>query len=192
MQAFNEVRWHGRAQQGVVTAAKVLAETAMKAGKNVQAFPEFGPERMGAPVKAYNRVSDNPIRVHGQVTEPRFVLIADPTLIGVVPVTSGTPEDAIFLVNTTKSPEALRTELGLDGSKAKVYTVDADHISLSAIGRVMPNTPMLGSVAKITDLIGIEPLIEGFKDNYSKKYSSKVIEGNQVAMQRGFEEVKGG
>ncbi len=191
MSELQEVRWHGRAQQGVVTAAKVLAETAMVDGRHVQAFPEFGPERMGAPVKAYNRLSDEPIRIHCQVTEPKYVLIADPTLLEVVPVTEGTPKDAIFIVNTEKEPAVIRKDLGLADGVGSVFTIDAVHISLETIGRVMPNTPMLGAFAKATGLIDLQPLMDGFKNNYSKKYSSKIIEGNQQAMKRGFEEVKG-
>ncbi len=191
MESYIEVRWHGRAQQGVVTAAKVLAEACLMSGKYVQAFPEFGPERMGAPVRAYNRISNEPIRLHCQVTEPKYVLIADPTLIGVVGVTEGTPEDAIFIVNTHKTPKEMRTLLGIDGKKAKVYTLDASKISLETIGRQMPNTPMLGALVKATGFIAIEALIDNFKENYAKKFSPKVIEGNVTAMNRGFQEVKG-
>ncbi len=191
MESYIEVRWHGRAQQGVVTAAKVLGEACLMSGKYVQAFPEFGPERMGAPVRAYNRISDEPIRLHCQVTEPKYVLIADPTLIGVVGVTEGTPEDAVFIVNTHKTPKEMRTILGLDGKKAKVYTLDASKISLETIGRQMPNTPMLGALVKATGFIAIEALIDNFKENYAKKFSPKVIEGNVTAMNRGFQEVKG-
>ncbi|MBI5903171.1 MAG: 2-oxoacid:acceptor oxidoreductase family protein [Deltaproteobacteria bacterium] len=188
---YIEVRWHGRAQQGVVTAAKVLSEACLRAGKYVQAFPEFGPERMGAPVKAYNRVSDEPIRLHCQVSDPGYVLIADPTLIGSVNVTEGAPEDAVFIVNTHKSPEEMRKELGLAGKKAKVFTIDASRISLDALGRLMPNTPLLGALAKATGFVTLDALMENFKENYSKKFSSKVIEGNVEAMKRGFSEAKG-
>ena len=191
MSEFKEVRWHGRAQQGVVTAAKVLAETAMVDGRHVQAFPEFGPERMGAPVRAYNRISSEPIRIHCQVTEPNYVLIADPTLIEIVPVTQGTSAEAIFIVNTEHSPADLRKDLGLADGVGKVFTLDAVHISMETIGRVMPNTPMLGAFAKATGLVELQVLMDGFKKNYSKKYSPKIIEGNQLAMKRGFEEVKG-
>lgn len=186
-----EIRWHGRAQQGVVTAAKMLGETAMKAGKHVQAFPEFGPERMGAPVKSYNRISDGEIRVHCQVTEPKYVLIVDPTLIGTVDVTKGTPDDAVFIVNTQKSAAEMRNILGLADGVAKVFTLDASHISLETIGRQMPNTPTLGALAKATGVVTLEHLTENFKDNYSKKFSEKVIEGNVDAMKRGYEEVVG-
>jgi pyruvate ferredoxin oxidoreductase gamma subunit len=200
MEGYTEVRWHGRAQQGVVTAAKVLGETALREGKFVQAFPEFGPERMGAPVKAFNRVSEEPIKLHCQVTSPRIVLIADPTLIGVTlaggietsgGVTDGVPQEAVFVVNTPKSPKEMRRELGIKSTRAKVFTVDASSISMDTIGRHMPNTPMLGALAKATSIVELDSLVDNFRENYSKKYSPKVIEGNVEAMNRGFREVKG-
>src|SRR4030065_28306 len=130
MESYIEVRWHGRAQQGIVTAAKVLGEACLRSGKFVQAFPEFGPERMGAPVRAYNRISDSPVRLHCQVTEPRYVLIADPTLIGTVGVTDGTPDNAVFIINTHQDPGEMRTRLGVDGSTARVHTPYAPTTSL--------------------------------------------------------------
>ncbi|MEK6599520.1 MAG: 2-oxoacid:acceptor oxidoreductase family protein [Deltaproteobacteria bacterium] len=200
MADYIEIRWHGRAQQGIVTAAKMVGESCLRSGKYVQAFPEFGPERMGAPVAAYNRVSDEPIRLHCRVTEPKYVLIADPTLIGMAlsggmessgGVTDGATDDAVFIVNTPKLPDEMRKELGLKSKGVKVYTLDASKISLEAIGRNMPNTPMLGALAKVTNVIMFDALIDNFKDNYSKKFSPKVIEGNITAMNRGFQEVKG-
>ncbi len=189
---YIEVRWHGRAQQGVVTAAKVLGEAALMMGKFVQAFPEFGPERMGAPVRAYNRISDEPIRLHGQVTNPSIVLIVDPTLIGTVDPCEGTPEDGVFIINTPAGAAVMRDKLGLAGKgQAKVYTVDASKISTESIGRHIPNTSMLGALAKVTGVVDLDSLLDDFKENYSKKYSSKVIEGNLEAIRRGFEEVKG-
>lgn len=199
MEGYTEVRWHGRAQQGVVTAAKVLGETALREGKFVQAFPEFGPERMGAPVRAFNRVSVEPIKLHCQVTSPSIVLIADPTLIGVTlaggietlaGVTDGAPEEAVFIVNTPKSPAEMRKELAIKSASTRVFTVDASQISMETVGRHMPNTPMLGALAKATSLVELESLVDNFRENYSKKYSSKVIEGNLDAMKRGFSEVK--
>ena len=200
MAAYIEIRWHGRAQQGIVTAAKMVGESCLRSGKYVQAFPEFGPERMGAPVAAYNRVSDEPIRLHCRVTEPKYVLIADSTLIGMAlsggmessgGVTDGAADDAVFIVNTPKLPDEMRKELGLKSKGAKVYTLDASKISLETIGRNMPNTPMLGALAKVTNVVMFDALIDNFKDNYSKKFSPKVIEGNITAMNRGFQEVKG-
>jgi pyruvate ferredoxin oxidoreductase gamma subunit len=191
MTEYTEIRWHGRAQQGIVTAAKMVGEACLRSGKYVQAFPEFGPERMGAPVKAYNRVSDEPIRLHCQVTDPKYILIADSTLIATVNVIEGAPEDAIFIINTSKTPAEMRNELKLKNKKTLVYTLDASKISLEAIGRNMPNTPMLGALAKTTDVITLDVLIDNFKENYSKKFSAKVVEGNITAMTRGFQEVKG-
>lgn len=195
MNRHTEVRWHGRAQQGVVTAAKLLAESCMQAGAYVQAFPEFGPERMGAPVKAFNRVSDTPIRRHCQVTNPGYVLIADPTLIAGVDsgcgLTEGADEDAVYIVNTAKTPQEMRSELGLVGKPARVYTVDAAHISIETIGRMMPNTPLLGALSRVTDVVPLSAIIDNFRKNYSKKFGAKVIEGNVNAMQRGHDEVKG-
>ena len=192
MENYIEVRWHGRAQQGIVTAAKVLGEAALRSGKFVQAFPEFGPERMGAPVRAFNRISSEPIRLHCAVSDPRYVLIADPTLITVVNVTEGTPENAVFIVNTPKSPKDMRKELGLEGrSGVKVFTLDAVNISLETIGRVMPNPPLLGALAKATEFITLDALIDNFREGYAKKFSEKVLEGNVAAMNRGFGEVKG-
>ena len=192
MADYIEIRWHGRAQQGIVTAAKMVGEACLRSGKYVQAFPEFGPERMGAPVKAYNRVSDEPIRLHCQVTDPKYILIADSTLIATVNVTEGAPEDAVFIINTTKTPAEMRNELKLKNKKTLVYTLDASKISLEAIGRNMPNTPMLGALAKATGVITLDVLIDNFKENYSKKFSAKVVEGNIAAMTRGLHEVKGG
>jgi pyruvate ferredoxin oxidoreductase gamma subunit len=191
MADYTEIRWHGRAQQGIVTAAKVLGEAALRMGMYVQAFPEFGPERMGAPIKAYNRVSDEPIRLHSQVAHPRIVLVVDPTLIGTVDIREGTPEDAIFIVNTHSPVNEMRNLIGLTNAKTEVYTVDASKISIESIGRHIPNTPMLGALAKVSSVVEISALLDDFKENYSKKYSQKVIEGNLVAMRRGFEEVKG-
>lgn len=197
---YTEVRWHGRAQQGMVTAAKILGEAALMEGKYVQAFPEFGPERMGAPVRAFNRVSSDPIKMHCQVTNPHIVLIADQTLIGMAlsggmessgSVTSGTEKDGIFIVNTASSPETMRKMLSLAPGVGKVYTLDASKISRETIKREMPNTPMLGAIAKVTGLIKLESLIQDFKEIYAKKYSEAVIEGNVAAMKAGFEGVKG-
>ena len=196
---YVEVRWHGRAQQGVVTAAKLLGETALLQGRFVQAFPEFGPERMGAPVKAFNRLSDEPIKVHCQVTNPHIVIIVDPTLIGQVlaggmetsgGVTDGTDSEAVFIVNTPHTPAQMRKELEL-GDRAKVFTLDASKISMETLGRHMPNTPMLGALAKAAATIDLQYLLQNFKENYSKKFSPKVIEGNVKSMERGFEEVRG-
>ena len=146
---------------------------------------------MGAPVRAFNRISSEPIRLHGQVANPSIVLIADPTLIGTVDLAEGTSDDAVFIVNTPKPPDEMRKKLSLN-KKAKVFTLDASAISIECIGRHIPNTPMLGALAKATGVIQVNAVINDFRENYSKKYSQKVIEGNLSAIRKGFEEVKEG
>lgn len=197
MTDYIEIRWHGRAQQGVVTAAKVLGEAALRMGKFVQAFPDFGPERMGAPVRAFNRISSTPINIHSQDMKPWIVLVADTTLQGTVDslgrtvdVREGTPENAVFIINTQISPDEIRKKFDIKKQKNRVITVDASGISVECIGRHIPNTPMLGALAKVTGVVELDALIDNFKDNYAKKYSPQVIEGNLKAIRRGFEEVK--
>ncbi len=187
---ITEVRWHGRGGQGAVTAAKVLAEVALKSGKNVQAFPEYGPERTGAPLRAYNRISERPIRIHCQVASPNIVVVIDPSLLDAVDVTEGASEGAIFIINTPKEPEEVRKSLRLKNNQA-VYTVDATKIALDTIGRPIPNTPMLGALSKVTGLIPVEGLLEDVKRSLGKKLKDEVVEGNLEAIRRAYREVKG-
>ena len=184
-----EIRWHGRGGQGTVTAAKVLAEASMAEGKNVQAFPEYGPERMGAPLRAYNRVSATPMTIHCQVTNPAVVAVVDPTLLETVDVTDGATADAVYIVNTPIAPKDIRAKLKLAG-KQKVYCVDANGISVETIGRVMPNTPMLGAVVKATGVIKLETLLSDIRASFGKKFSEKIIQGNLDAASKAYEEVK--
>ena len=184
-----EVRWHGRGGQGTVTAAKVLAEAAMAEGKNVQAFPEYGPERMGAPLRAYNRVSESPMTIHCQVTDPAVVAVVDPTLLDTVDVTDGATENAIYVINTPQDPTAVRAKLKLTGPQ-KVFCVDASKISIETIGRVMPNTPMLGAVVKATGVIKLDTLLSDIRKSFGKKFSDKIIQTNLDAASRAYEEVK--
>jgi pyruvate ferredoxin oxidoreductase gamma subunit len=187
---FTEVRWHGRGGQGTVTAAKVLAETALSSGKYVQAFPEYGPERMGAPLRAYNRLSDKPISIHCQVTNPDVVVVVDPTLMGSVDITEGTTGDAIFVINTTESAAEIRQKLGLD-KQQKVYTLNATKIALETIKRPMPNTPLLGALAKVSGLIDIDDLLEDLKQSFEKKFTQQVVDANLEAIRKAYEEVTG-
>jgi len=184
-----EIRWHGRGGQGTVTAAKVLAEAAMADGKNVQAFPEYGPERMGAPLRAYNRLSASPMTIHCQVTNPAVVAVVDPTLLETVDVTEGATSDATYVVNTPKTPAEIRAKLKLDGPQ-KVFCVDANGISIDTIGRIMPNTPMLGAVVKATGVIKLETLLTDIRSSFGKKFSDKIIQSNLDAATRAYEEVK--
>lgn len=189
MAKFMEVRWHGRGGQGTVTAAKLFAEAMLGAGKHVQAFPEYGPERMGAPLKAYNRVSDDPLTIHCQVTHPRIVAVVDPTLIGMVDVLDGVPEDGIVIVNTAHPPSQVREKI--HAGTRKIFTVDATRISMETMGRAMPNTPMLGALARASGEIGLSDLLAQIKKNFGKKFSQKVIEGNLLAVERAYQEVQG-
>jgi pyruvate ferredoxin oxidoreductase gamma subunit len=187
-----EIRWHGRGGQGAKTAALLLAESASQVGKFIQGFPEYGPERMGAPVTAYNRISDKPIRIHCNIANPNVVVVLDPTLIGTTTdVAKGVHEDGIFIINTNKSPEEMRKKLGI--KTGKVYTVDANQISLETIGRVIPNTPLMGALIRVTGIIPYEAFVEDTKKQLEKKFRSKpeVIEGNLKAIERAYQEVKG-
>jgi pyruvate ferredoxin oxidoreductase gamma subunit len=188
-----EVRWHGRGGQGAKTAALLLAEAAAAAGKRIQAFPEYGPERMGAPVTSYNRISNEEITLHCGVTNPNFVAVLDPTLIDTNDVTEGIPEGGIIVVNTPLSPEEMAERLGLDGdSKIKVFTVDADTISKETIGRVIPNTPMLGALVRATGVLELDELLEDTKGKLEQKFRNRpeIIQGNLEAIRRADQEVK--
>jgi pyruvate ferredoxin oxidoreductase gamma subunit len=154
---LTEIRWHGRGGQGVVTAGKLLAETALGTGQYFQAFPDYGPERMGAPIKAYTRLSPEPIDLHCQIEDPDIVLVLDPTLLSTVPVTEGLKEDGVLLVNTPKSPIEIRAVTGF--KTGKVFTIDASHIAIEEMGREITNTPMIGALAKATGLFDIDDLV---------------------------------
>ncbi len=186
-----EIRWHGRGGQGTVTAAKVLADACLSGGRYVQAFPEYGPERSGAPLRAYNRVSDKELRIHCPVLHPGVIVIADATLLDGVNVTEGAKEDAVFIVNTSKGPLEMRSKLGLT-QKQKVFTVDATKIALECFGRALPNAPMLGAVSRITGIVDLDSLMADVRKSFGKKFSQKVIDGNIEATKKGYEGVKEG
>ncbi len=186
-----EIRWHGRGGQGTVTAAKVLADACLSGGRYVQAFPEYGPERSGAPLRAYNRVSTKELRMHCPVLHPQVVVIADATLLEGVDVTEGAKEDTIFIVNTAREPSEIRTRLNL-GSRQKVYTVDATKIAIESFGRALPNSSLLGAVCRVTGVVGLDALLEDVRKSFGKKFSQKIIDGNLEATRRGYEEVKEG
>ena len=187
MKDIVEVRWHGRGGQGTVTAAKAFAEAALVSGKFIQAFPDYGPERMGAPIRVYNRVSTEEITIHCPVRTPSVVVVMDPSLLGAVDVLEGSTENAIVIVNTHKTP----SELNMNAGKRKVYTVDATKISLECIGRVMPNTPIMGALVKVTNVITLADIINHVEQSFKKKFSDEIIKGNVDAIKRAYEEVKG-
>ncbi len=183
-----EIRWHGRGGQGTVTAAKVLADTCLSGGRYVQAFPEYGPERAGAPLRAYNRISSNKLRMHCPVLEPDIVAVADATLLDSINTAEGAKDNTIFLVNTSKGPEDVKEKLKV-GKNQKVFTLDATKIAIECFGRALPNAPLLGAICKITGLITLEHLLEDVKKSFGKKFSQKIIDGNLEATKRGYEEV---
>ncbi|HEC33188.1 MAG TPA: pyruvate synthase [Chloroflexi bacterium] len=190
MKEVTEIRWHGRGGQGVVTASKLLAETALGTGQYFQAFPDYGPERMGAPIRAYTRLSSEPITIHSQIEEPDVVLVLDPTLLGTVQVTEGIEEDGILLVNTSMRPQEVREITGF--RSGRVLTVDASHIAIEEMGREITNTPMLGAFARATGLFDIEDLAEQLRAWFGKKITPEAIEANIQAMRRAAEEVQEG
>lgn len=190
MEGLIEIRWHGRGGQGVVTAGKLLAETAMGTGQYFQAFPDFGPERMGAPIRAFTRLSPHPITIHSQIENPDVVLVLDPTLLGTVPVADGLKEDGMLLVNTSQSPAEVRQVTGL--KTGKVFTVDASHIAIEEMGREITNTPMLGAFARATGIFDIEKLAEQLRAWFGKRISPEMVEANVRALRRAAEEIQQG
>ena len=184
-----EIRWHGRGGQGTVTAAKVLADTCLSGGRHVQAFPEYGPERSGAPLRAYNRVSSKPLRMHCPVLNPQVVGVVDSTLLDAVNVSEGAIENAIFVINTPKAPGEIKEKLNPE-PRQKVFAIDATKIAFECIGRALPNASMLGAVCKVTGLVSLEHLLEDVRKSFGKKFSQKIIDGNIEATRRGYEEVR--
>ncbi|MEW6307931.1 MAG: 2-oxoacid:acceptor oxidoreductase family protein [Bacillota bacterium] len=191
MGRLTEIRWHARGGQGAKTAATLLAEAAAEAGMNVQAFPEYGAERMGAPMRAFNRLSDAAIRVRCHVTQPQVVMVLDATLIGKSAITDGLADDGVVIINTPHTPEEMRRRLGLNG--CKVYTVDASAIARETIGRDIPNTPMMGALLKVTKLMDFGKFAEVMGALLSGKFKGKqaVVAGNMAAIERASEEVRG-
>lgn len=183
-----EIRWHGRAGQGVVTAGELLAESAMAEGKYFQAFPDYGAERMGAPVKSYTRISSQPIDFHNQITEPDVVVVVNPNLIGVVDVTEGLAEQGTILVNTPLPPAAMRAKLGLSGRPVRVWTVDATRIGMETLRRDIPSTIMLGAIIRATGLVKLETLMHLVEENLGAKLQRHIVEANLNGLKRAYDE----
>lgn len=185
-----EIRWHGRGGQGAKTASLLLADAAFNTGKYIQGFPEYGPERMGAPITAYNRISDNPITVHSNIYEPDYVVVVDDTLLETVPVTDGLKENGAIIINTTKSPEYLKEIL--KDYHGNIYTIDARKISIEALGKYFPNTPMLAAIVKVSGIMTDEDLLEDMKSSFKHKFAKKpeVIDGNMKALEIALKEIK--
>ncbi|MBC7232451.1 MAG: 2-oxoacid:acceptor oxidoreductase family protein [Chloroflexi bacterium] len=191
MAKLTEIRWHGRAGQGIVTASELLAEAALKDDKYFQAFPEYGPERMGAPIKAYTRISDEPIELHCHILNPEVVVVVNPNLLGVVDVTEGLAEDGVLIVNTSETPQQIRARLGLKNNK-KVFTVDATRIALETIKRDIPATLMLGAIIRATGLVSLDKTLHLVQEKLGAKLRAEVVENNLKALRRAYEEVKEG
>jgi len=188
MSEMLEIRWHGRGGQGGKTAVFMLAESLVEQGKYAQGFPDYGPERMGAPVRGYNRISDEPETLHCGVNSPGIVVVLDATLIAGSDVVSGLKPGGKVLVNSTETPQEIRKQLGV--KDASVYTVDATGIALEEIGKPIPNSPMIGALLKITDLAEIDKMAKLVGKKFEGKLSAKAVAGNVTAMKRAYEEVK--
>lgn len=177
-----EIRWHGRGGQGAKTASLLLADAAFNTGKYIQGFPEYGPERMGAPITAYNRISDEPITIHSNIYEPDFVVVVDDTLLDSVDVTAGLKETGAIVINTTKSADEIKAKL--KNYAGGIYVVDARKISLETLGRYFPNTPMLAAIVKVSKVMSDEALLSDMEGSFKHKFAKKpeVIEGNLQAL----------
>lgn len=187
-----EIRWHGRGGQGAKTACLMLADVAFASGKYVQGFPEYGPERQGAPITAYNRITDAPCKVHSNIYTPDYVVVVDETLLKSVDVAKGIKKEGALIINSRKSPEALRPLL--NGYKGKICTVDAERISIETLGKNFPNMPMLGAVVKVSKVIDQDRFISDMRESFEHKFAGKesVIVGNMKAVVKAMEEVEVG
>ncbi len=184
-----EIRWHGRGGQGAKTACLLLAEAAFSSGKYVQGFPEYGPERMGAPITAYNRISDVPVTVHSNIYFPDHVVVVDETLLHTVDVLKGLKEGGILIINSKHSAQEIRESLG--GYTGKLCIVDAERISTETLGKNFPNTPMLAAVVKASGVLDVDRFTQDMQQSFQHKFRSKpeVIEGNMKALQKTLDEV---
>ena len=184
-----EIRWHGRGGQGAKTAALLLADVCFKTGAYVQGFPEYGPERMGAPITAFNRISRMPIRVHSNIYDPDYVVVADETLLHAVHVTDGLKEEGAIIVNTPKTPDEIRPLLR--GYQGRVVTVDAREISEKALGKNFPNTPMLAAAVAVSRVMDKDSFVANMRESFQHKFAKKpeVIDGNMRALEDAFRAV---
>ncbi|MFC1487539.1 2-oxoacid:acceptor oxidoreductase family protein [Thermoproteota archaeon] len=181
---LKEFRWHGRGGQGAWTASELLARAAIHEGKYIQSFPEFGPERMGAPVKAYTRISDEPIRLHCAVYNPNLAIVMDPTLLATVPVTEGLGENGVLIVNTPKTPKTMKEELKI--AEGTIWTVPATDIAMRILGRLITNTAMLGVVARATGIVKMESVEKAVKDRFPEPLAEK----NMGVIREAYKEAK--
>ena len=192
MQNTVEIRWHGRGGQGAKTACLLLADAAFSSGKYVQGFPEYGPERMGAPITAYNRSSDERCTVHSNIYDPDYVVVVDESLIETVDVTKGLNPEGAIIVNTPKSPAEVRKELG--NYPGRVCTIDARRISEEILGKNFPNTPMLAAAVKVSGVVDADQFVSNMEASFKHKFATKpqVIAGNMTVLTKSMQEVQVG
>lgn len=190
MNDMTEIRWHGRGGQGAKTACLLLADAAFASGLYVQGFPEYGPERMGAPITAYNRISKTPCTIHSNIYKPDYVVVVDESLLHTVDVTAGLNPAGGIIINSPKAPDELRGLL--HGYEGAVYTVDARRISEQCLGRYFPNTPMLAAVVQVSQVVDSGQFVANMRDSYQHKFASKphVIQGNMDALITAMKEVR--
>ena len=188
---MTEIRWHGRGGQGAKTACLLLADAAFASGKYVQGFPEYGPERMGAPITAYNRISDDPCSIHSYIYNPDYVVVVDETLLKSVDVTAGLNPEGAIVINSDRDPEEFRPLLR--GYEGKVYTIDARAISEECLGGYFPNTPMLSAIVKVSGVMAPERFVADMEASFHHKFATKpqVIEGNMNCLRKAMQEVRG-
>jgi pyruvate ferredoxin oxidoreductase gamma subunit len=186
MKEIFEIRIHGRGGQGAKTASQFIAEAALGEGKNIQSFPEYGPERAGAPMKAYTRISDKPITTYAPVINPDLVMVIDSTLVGPSNVTEGLTSEGTLIVNTPKNAEDIKKETGFKG---KVYTIDATKIALDTVGRNLPNTPMLGAFVKLTNVIPLDAVKNSIKNKFLKKLGEEKTNATIKGVELAYEAV---
>ena len=205
-----EIVIHGRGGQGAKTAAQLIAESAMEQGKFIQAFPEFGPERRGAPVRAFVRISDEAIKTHEPITEPIVIMVIDPTLLDQTSITESVSNNCSLIVNSNKSLEDIKNKLKKKSVVSKkedrnycsivqrdnikfscnVYSVDATKISIDLIGKNIPNMPMLGALVKVTNIVPLNVLTKKIEKTFLEKIGEKATKSNTEMVKRGYEEVK--
>ena len=186
MSQLVEIRWHGRAGQGVVTAGELLGEAAMETGKYFQSFPEYGAERMGAPIKSYTRISDEPIEIHAPILEPDVVVVVNPNLIGVVDLTEGLRPEGTIIMNSPQSPADIRRRLKF--STGNVWCVDASKIAVEEFKRDIPSTMMLGVIARATGIVELEAVAHLTRERLGGKLRPEVVEANVRSLQRAHDE----
>ena len=176
-----EIRWHGRGGQGAVTSAELMAQAAIGEGKYAQAFPSFGPERRGAPVLAFVRISgQEPIRIRAEITQPDVVVVLDPGLLGIVNVASGLKENGILVINTRRSFQDVEAQFK---TKCKLAKVDATTIAREVLGIPITNTTMVGALVRATGVVKLESLVEPLRRRFAR-----LAERNIKAMQKAYEE----